>query len=53
MQFPRGNSSDGSFESSHYVERTRDGSLLHPSQYVIALAAMYKKIECRDVDFSV
>ena len=39
MLFPQGKSSEGSFESSHYVERTRDGSLLHPSQYVIAPAA--------------
>ena len=41
MLFPHGKSSDGSFESSHYVERTRDGSLLHPSQYVIASAYYY------------
>ena len=39
MLFPQGKSIDGSFESSHYVERTRDGSLLHPSQYVITPAA--------------
>ena len=39
MLFPQEESSDGSFESSQYVERTRDGSLLHPSQYVIAPAA--------------
>ena len=39
MLFPQGKSRDRSFESSHYVERTRDGSLLHPSQYVIAPAA--------------
>ena len=31
MLFPQGKSRDGSFESSHYVERTRDGRLLHPS----------------------
>ena len=37
--FPKGKSIDGSFESSHYVERTRDGSLLHPFQYVITPAA--------------
>ena len=37
--FPKGKSIDGSFESSHYVERTGDGSLLHPSQYVITPAA--------------
>ena len=39
MLFPQGKSSEGSFESSHYGERTRDGSLMHPSQYVIAPAA--------------
>ena len=39
MQFPQGKSSDGGFERSHYVERTRDGSLLHPSQYAIAPTA--------------
>ena len=37
--FPKGKSIDGNFESSHYVERTRDRSLLHPSQYVITPAA--------------
>ena len=36
MLFLQGKSSDG---SSRYVERTRDGSLLHPSQYVLAPAA--------------
>ena len=40
MLFPQGKSRDGSFESSHYVETTQDGSLLHPSQYVIAPAAI-------------
>ena len=39
MLSPQEKSSDGGFESSHYVERIRDGGLLHPSQYAIAPAA--------------
>ena len=39
MLFPEGKLSDGGFESSHYVERTRDGSLVRPSQYVTAPTA--------------
>ena len=37
--FLKGKSIDGSFECSNYVERTRNGSLLHPSQYVITPVA--------------
>ena len=39
MLFPLGKASNDGFKSSHIVERTRDGSLLRRSQYIIAIAA--------------